>query len=288
MWWINTSRSAARLGVAVVVTALLAGAAQAVTLTYPNATYYVHSSQCPAGDGSNTLNPDPVHDANLTFLQLSVSADLQNELGTDGEGNPLGDWDYTNWSYNFTGSTLAGTISIDVYKSRFVANHNSGCEILVRYEKGEGDPDDLRWLQMVDSNDPLNGATPPYIDPYPNDDPEADPNTNTGGNPFYYHSGETTTPATDYGTFDLYNSSNTFGSYDLLFYDFPKRYHPPISNVWWRGELWLTSVNTETDTITFHDGILYGFDAGCVPSPSSVAMVIVGLMGVILRRRKLC
>ena len=106
---------------------------RAVTLHHPPAGQHIHTSVCPAADGINVLVPDPVQNADETFLLLSPSQAIQDELAG-------GDTSYDDWTFDYTGGTLSGDFYVDVYKSSFVGDHNSGCEINMRYKKGPGIP----------------------------------------------------------------------------------------------------------------------------------------------------
>jgi len=79
-----------------------------------------------------------------------------------------------------------------------------------------------------------------------------------------------------------------FGTdYDLHFYDFPMRYHPPASHVSWQAELYLCSWDGTT-TVTFYDfgGIQWGFEAACVPEPLTVISVGLAIAAVFVRVRR--
>jgi len=245
-----------------------AGVLQAVTLVYPQSANHIHFSICPALDGMNILVPDPVENIAEFFLLTSPSQEIQDELAG-------GDEDFSDWTFDYTGATLSGTFTIDIYKSRFRGTHWSGSEISIRYEKGAGDPDSLRWVQQVTTTDPIdpNGANPPgppsspYIDPYPDDDDGVE-------GPFYYSDEEDST--FDYrDRIDGETDAAGFGTdYDIRFYDFPSRTHAPTSFVKWQGELWLTAADTADKEVTFHDGIGYGFEAGCIDWHDLITYVI--------------
>ena len=202
----------------------------AITVVNPAGANHTPKSDCPALDGSNELNPDPATHLPAPQAGQGVLAELVNTNNTS----------FANWAFN-AGAALSGTLTINYYHSKFKGDHWSGAQIEATYAPGPGDPATLRYVQMVETSDPATGATSPYIDPYKNDDP-----TNTPPLPFYWTEEQTK----DNG---------------LTFYDFSKRVHPPTSSVTWRGHLYLTSWDGKNPgTVTVHDGIKWGFDAGCI------------------------
>ncbi|MCZ8188176.1 MAG: PEP-CTERM sorting domain-containing protein [Microcystis sp. LE19-338.1B] len=272
------------------ITGILLGAPNslAVTLVYPSSGNHVHKAFDPGGnpppDSFVVLNPDPVENNNEFFLLPGVSQAIQDELsGTDSNGNPIGDTDFTDWTFNYNGSTLNGTIYIDEYKAQYKADHLGGGLINIRYKKGAGDPDNLRWIQMITTTDPKNNATSPYIDPFPNDCPVPKPPLTVRDNgPFYYDAG-----------CDLANHINGavdhgFGTdYDLHFFDFSSREHPlpvPFDPIKWKAELYLvswdgmpTATGEPNGTITFHDGIQWGWEMRPIPEPSTILGSVIAL-----------
>jgi hypothetical protein len=229
-----------RFLIASVAVLTLSGAAAEgkITIVQPKGANATKTSICPAKDGSNQLVPVPV-----TYLAPASSAGLMAEITG-------GDTKFASppWTFN-KGAALNGTLTVDVYRSQFKATHHSGGQISLRYEKGKGDPANLRWVQLINTSAPLNKAKPPYIDPFPNDDPAGK------GLPFYYTQDEIKTRA---------NGKNTFGNYSLRFYDFSSRSHPPTTNVTWTADLYLASWDAkQPGTVTIHDGIRWGWKAGC-------------------------
>ena len=194
-----------------------------------------------------------------------------------------GDTAFNGWKFDYSFSSLSGTLYVDEYKAGYKDIHHGGGEINLRYEKGTDDPEDLRWIQLITTTNPLNGATSPYIDPYPNDGKDKAP--------FYYHAGEIadhTGGSKDYG----------FGTdYDLHFYDFSSRIHPlpvPFSPITWLAELYLVELKPGKK-VTFHDGIQWGWEMHpttiptSTPEPSSILLVatgLIGYLGCMYRRRK--
>ncbi len=216
----------------------------AITVVNPAGADHTPKSDCPKLDGNNKLNPDPATLLDVPTADEGVMKELASTNNTS----------FAGWTFN-VGAALSGTLTINYYHSKFVGSHRSGAQIKATYVAGAGDPATLRFVQMIDTSAALNGATSPYIDPYPNDDPTNAPL------PFYWTEKET----------------KKFG---LTFSDFSKRFHPPTSSVTWRGNLYLTSWDGKTPgTITVHDGVEWGFDAGCV-EPESDKLSLTSLPNV--------
>src|SRR5437867_1592568 len=228
----------------VVLTAALAFAAAIsvradISIVNPAATNHTPNSICPATDGGNILDPDPVQHLAPPTVGTGILAELANTNNTS----------FAGWTFQ-AGAALNGTLTVKYYHSKFLSAHYSGSEIELKYDPATNDPPVRRFVQMIDTTDPATDtnrnrtATSPYIDPYPGDDganPKTDPQL-----PFYYTEKETKKYGQNY------------------FYDFPHRFHPPNSYVTWRGSCYLTSWDGKSPgTVTVHDGIKYGFDAGC-------------------------
>jgi hypothetical protein len=196
----------------------------AIAIVNPVGANHTGFSICPAVDGANQLDPDPAAYLPPPPAGQGVMAELAN-----------GNTPFPGWNFK-VGAALNGTLTINYYHSKFVDDHFSGAKIKATYKPGAGDPASLRFVQMVDTSDPLNGATSPYIDPFPNDD-----------------------------TLPLYWTEKENKVFGLTFYDFSKRYHPPTSYVTWRGNLYLVDWDgKDPGTVTVHDGVRWGFDAGCI------------------------
>jgi hypothetical protein len=247
-------------------------AALAISVVYPKAANHQHRADDPASpsDSYVILKPDPIHNGPDLFSLSSVSQALKDELAG-------GDTKFNGWKFDYGFSSLSGTLYVDSYKAAYKGNHHGGGEINLRYKKGTNDPANLRWIQLITTTNPLNGAKSPYIDPYPND--------GTDKAPFYYHTGEIadhTGGSTNYG----------FGKdYDLHFYDFSSRIHPlpvPFSPITWLAELYLVEVENGKK-VTFHDGIQWGWEMHPTPEPSSILLVgtgLIGYLGFMYRRKK--
>jgi hypothetical protein len=89
-------------------------------------------------------------------------------------------------------------------------------------------PDGIRWLQTIDTNDPKGGASPPYVDPQPNDD----------NKPFYWTDSE----------------ESSFGG---TFSDRPNRPSPATGATRWDATLSLVGVSGKN--VTRLDSVTYGF-----------------------------
>jgi hypothetical protein len=200
-----------------------------IMINNPAAADHTAFSFCPAADGANVLDPDPATHLAPPQAGQGVLAELAN-----------GNTKFPGWTFN-AGAALNGMLTIDHYHSHFFGTHYSGCQFQATYAPAAGDPGTLRFVQMIETSDPAEDgkghqATSPYIDPYPNDDDL----------PFYYTEKET----------------KEWGN---VFNDNPKRDHPPTSFVTWRGNLYLTSWDGKNPgVVTVHDGVRYGFDAGCI------------------------
>ena len=92
-------------------------------------------------------------------------------------------------------------------------------------------PDGLKFTQTIQTNAPLRGAAPPYVDPHPNDDAK----------PFYWTDAQQQ-------------------RYPTTFKDHPWRYPPTGSAAkFWQGTLALNGVDEANRTVTGLDYVTYGF-----------------------------
>jgi len=110
----------------------------------------------------------------------------------------------------------------------------SGVQIQVEASgvfESEEFPDGFKFTQTIETNDPLHGASSPYVDPQPNDDSK----------PFYWTDAE-------------HNAHLT------TFIDAPSRAAPSGADpTFWQGTLGLNGVNESTKTVTGVEYLTYGF-----------------------------
>jgi hypothetical protein len=228
------------VGVVFSVMAAIGTARAAVTLLNPDGRPPM--TNCPALDGNNQLSP-----ASVALLPPPPPTAPIYTLAAGDPRYASGSWTYVQ------GASLNGTINVTTYQSKFKSTHFSGCPIELIYTPGPGDPPIIRWMQEVTTSAPLAPQTSgAYIDGYTNQTV-----------PFYWTEAETAANA------------NLFGS-TPYFYDFPKRLHPPTSSVYWNGSCYLVSWDGKltNGTVTIHDGVFYGFQAGCAAPPVAVNFTV--------------
>ncbi len=102
---------------------------------------------------------------------------------------------------------------------------------------------EYRWTQTITTNNPLNGATSPYVDPHPNDDPD--------GGPFYYTTAEHK------------SKGNSFS-------DRPSRRANASKPINWDAVLSITSVHTGK-RVSILESLEYGFTVNSDGSVTSRA-----------------
>ncbi len=169
---------------------------------------------------------------------------------------------FPGWTFNYAVPTvyynsylnLNGTLTIQAYKA--TANENyGGAQIYLEYERANTDPiiDNLRWIQLVNTSDPLPDTPNPVIDPYESDeDPEL---------PFYWDIN---------GSDPTYIDSHWKTGDTYFFGDEPKRPYPTppvppalINGLTWSADLHLASwdgtLTNGVGSVTIYDGISWGF-----------------------------
>jgi hypothetical protein len=221
--------------------------------------YRLRCSQSREKWRNSSLDPDPKKNWEEFFTLPGVSQAIQDELEDEDA-----EVDFTDWTFDYDGPSLNGTLTIDQYRAEYVEAHVGGAKIEARYEKGEGDPENLRWIQLVVDNAPFDpdgdGPLPVYTPPVIDGDFDSEPfywlDTEIGG-----HS----------------DGSTDWGDYDLHFSDFSKRRHPlpvPFEPITWRAELYLVSWDGETKEVTFHDGIQWGWVMYPLPTLGGLGILL--------------
>lgn len=196
--------------------------------------------------------------------------------------------DFADWSYSWSTSSLTGILSIDNYAAFDIdsgSNCYHGARLAARYNKGTGDPSNLRWLQVFYYNAdpaapgwPLNTWTVDPISTGPGYDDQ----------PFYFTG--TDDPKSYYrGAMELEKNDPILGA-DLYFGDSP--YDGFIENSTHNASmdfcLFLCDANIANKSIVIYDGISWGYEGGCViPEPASMTLALIGLGSVVLGKRKM-
>lgn len=218
-----------------------------------------------------TLNPDPVQ------LLADPSTEFMNAMTNSKAADDW--WGDTIDTFNWTGS-LNGTFVIDVYNAKHSTLTSGGAEILLHYDRGDGDPvaSDLFWIQVVDSSFKNGGETIPYPDVYFSSYPAG------GKLPFYFRPDETVLDPNPYvGQKPIRSSSYTVGGteydYDLAFWDFPKR----EADAYWTGELFLATYDDVNDFVKVYDGVKWGFTI--VPEPPTIVLLILPVVFLLWNRQ---
>jgi len=212
-----------------------------ITVKAPAKKNLTTNSACPNKDGINFLEPEKPKSLTPPDAKSAIFKELKD-----------GDVKFKNFVFK-KGAPLNGTLTIDYYHSKFKKAHRSGGEISARYKKGTGDPNNLRWVQLVNSKMPINTPAEKYpiIDPVPEDEPNEDNPDPNKYRPFYWNEEQIAS----------YTGGKTF---DLKFYDFSDRTHLPTSIEIWTGDLYISSWDGQTPgTVTLHDGVQWGWVGAC-------------------------
>ncbi len=201
---------------------------------------FTTSSTCPGNDGGNRLDPEPVLQLPPPQAGDPIFTELANTNNTA----------FTGWTFQ-PGAALSGTLTLNYYWSKFHSIHNSGARISASYAPGGGDPAMLRWIQMADTTAPTRPFTSPYIDFFPT--------TNGAQVPFYWN--ETQRAAA--------HTNN-----DIQ--DFALRLHPPTKTVVFHANAYIASWDGKIPgTVSLHDGIRWGFVAGCFATNATNTTITV-------------
>ncbi len=250
------SRLSGRLAALSVVLSFVAVASSAPTLTITNSALYTASSaQAVVNALTPTLAAPP--GAASTY---KTAFDTWNASG-GGQG----------WTLVAGASLGADTIfNINLYTA-YCSGLSGGVEMNMLYTQGAGapnpatqanvgDPATAFWTQSIVTNDPLGGNTSPYLD--------ISEGVNNGGSTF-------SPPLYPY----QYAGSS--------FYDKPLRsvtVGGPSKS--WTGTAYISKRDTGTKTLTVYDGVTWGFTITPVPEPATMAVLAIGALASVARRRR--
>ena len=269
-----------------VLLAVVAVTAQAFTLNLDTGSQTTNSVNTVSGDTYTVslhtmqqLTPGRMADE-LTLINNEFDG-----IAADGTADATVDWTFEG------GVAMAGSIYVDQYDAAIINNglvsNSLGGGILdLHFDLEDEAPTDLRWIQIVTTNVPLNAGLNPTVDP-----PNKVANSGDDNLPFYFTEAEMAngfvwvsspnqTPAfeTEQTPRGIQNPSMTA---DLVFLDYSKRLlsdATPGVPVTWNANLYLVSWDGQHGgTVTVHDGISWGFDIAVVPLPAAVWLMLSGL-----------
>jgi RHS repeat-associated protein len=136
---------------------------------------------------------------------------------------------YSGWTFRNTGSDL--TVNITTYQAN-ADSSGGGLTIEASLAGSTAAAHQYRWIQGVDTNDPLGTNPNQVIDPTPNDD----------SLPFYETNAELAA-----------NGEGTF-------YDSPSRYWPTTGDLTrWKAYCYLVDYDSATNKVNVLGGFSYGF-----------------------------
>lgn len=209
-------------------TLLIASASPATAATINVTEPKVITTVTNADDSTTTVRLNPLEPTHLA----AASQKLLDTLAAD----------YPSWSF-INGEAATGTFYVTQYDAAFSGTNIGGGETRLTYVNEGPAPigKKFQWIQLIDTNRPLEGTTNVYIDPRQNDD----------NLPFYW-------------TNDQLSSFST-GTI-LQFGDFPKRENSELP-VRWTAELYLVEWDGGK-SVTIRDGVSHGFEI--VSNTSSV------------------
>ena len=145
---------------------------------------------------------------------------------------------YPGWTVTKSAAAPGGAIAQTLYEAGW-SGGGGGAKFEADYLQTDvvAAGKQLHYLQVIRTNDPLNGAVSPYIDPKPNDD----------NLPFYWTSNEVATRS----------SSRT-----VHFTDFSKRDPATLTStnpITWNADLYQVEYDSANSAVTVRDGISWGW-----------------------------
>lgn len=223
-----------------------------ISVTDPNVTHTVT-----AGGFTTTLDPD-TH----TALAVGATQAIRDLYAAD----------YPGFTYAAAGAARTGTLTISQLDA-FQDGSQGGLDIVASFA-GDPAPHIYRWLQYIDLN-PISPAfrgatTSPFTDPPPLDRDDT--------LPFYETNAERNTEGVGYVTGGNINNNPRF-------WDGP-RVNDSRAPVTMHLNLFLADFDSNTNTVTIYDGVQYGFRITSVPEPSTPALLMLGILGILALRRK--
>ncbi|NEQ36731.1 MAG: hypothetical protein F6K40_10760 [Okeania sp. SIO3I5] len=200
------------------------------------------------------ISPDG---ATVTELK-PISGLSSSSFNTSSFNNSYGG-QFSGYTVNTTDSN-DDQIAISTYNAGSLGTAANGLsviggQIIATYQNNVLPIGTPNFVQFIDTNRPLGGATPPYLDPVPNDD----------NLPFYYTEGERP-------RFELGNN--------LTFVDFSRRTtdalfgtSPALNSITWEADLFYVQWDGGTE-ITVEGGINWGWETKSATKGNSTASFI--------------
>ncbi len=230
--------------------------ASAFTITWPQNWDYVPYTT--AGGGRTDLNP--------SYPTLTTQAQRETLADLIVEGWP-------EYVAVLSEDYLPGTVTVSEYKAKHYLTGNpavvyrAGAKIVWDYETSDPILDELRYVQVVWTNDPqAPHTTSPYID-------------GQGGEMYYFD--------------DYYEGITHYGD-EYTFFDDPFRAYTGVEAKYWQAATF--PVQTIADQIIIYDGVCWGWatigtseweepgDNAPIPEPASIFGLILPIL--MLRRLK--
>lgn len=192
---------------------------------------------------------------------------------------------FPSWTFTYSDAdALDGNLIVNRYLASASSPFGGGL-LDATYVVGNGDPvvANLRWIQLVTTNAPLNGAVSPYIDPVPNDDtlpfywttPEDTSNANVATSCGNYAEGSKTDTRYHFGdcstrNMSIFNAPVTWSGELVL-----ASWTDPGGNKWINASPPIASQN-----VTVYGGIQWGWRITAAPEPGTWALILIGFAGL--------